>query len=114
MCSKSLQTVNCLEHKGHNENTKCTKKNSKLKNSKNHVRNNIIKSSVQVASSPPVHSYNRYFMTGGAPVGYSLGTAETTGDPLFVDSAAADYHLQAASPAKGLRLMRAIMPHEPG
>lgn len=32
---------------------------------------------------------------------FALGTGNVTGDPLFIDAAAADFHLTAASPARG-------------
>lgn len=65
------------------------------------VRNNIIRSNVNVSASTTfAHSYNRYHMTGGAVVGYTLGTGESSGDPLFVNVGTGDLHLQVSSPAR--------------
>jgi hypothetical protein len=48
------------------------------------------------------HTYNLYHSPGntvGMGTGYSAGAGELTSDPLFVNVATDDYHLQAESPA---------------
>jgi hypothetical protein len=68
------------------------------------IRNNIFYSDIQVAASAPtVHTNNRYYMVNmvnGSGVGYTLGTGETTGDPLFVSPGAGNFHLQTGSAAR--------------
>jgi hypothetical protein len=39
-------------------------------------------------------------MTGGATIGYTLGTRESCGGPGFVDAAKGDLHLQSTSAAR--------------
>lgn len=67
------------------------------------VRNNVFYSDIQIASNGNfVHSNNLYHMANmvsGSGVGYSLGSGETTGNPLFVNVTNKDLHLQGASPA---------------
>jgi hypothetical protein len=67
------------------------------------VRNNIFYSNLQIASNGNfTHTNNLYYIVnqiGGSGVGYTLGSGEKTGDPLFVDVGAGDFHLQAGSPA---------------
>jgi Right handed beta helix region len=64
------------------------------------MRNNIFYSNIKIANSTPgTHSNNLYYMTNGSSVGYSLGSGEKTGNPLFVNLATGDAHLTALSPA---------------
>ena len=64
------------------------------------VRNNIFYSNIQIADNGNfTHTNNLYYMIDGADVGYTLGPGEKTGDPLFVNVGAGDFHLQAGSPA---------------
>jgi hypothetical protein len=68
------------------------------------IRNNIFLSDIQMTNSgtPGTHTHNRYHMinmVNGSGVGYTLGTGESTGDPLFV-SAGTDFHLQSTSAAR--------------
>jgi hypothetical protein len=64
------------------------------------MRDNIFHSDTAIASSGNfTHTNNLYSMTGGAGVGYALGSGEKTGNPLFVDAAAKNMHLQSGSPA---------------
>ena len=67
------------------------------------LRNNIFYSNIQIANSAPgVHTNNLYHMANmvnGSGVGYTLGTGENTGNPLFVNSGVGDLHLQSTSPA---------------
>ena len=64
------------------------------------VRNNIFYSNIQIADNGNfTHTNNLYYMIDGADVGYTLGPGEKTGNPLFVNVGAGDFHLQAGSPA---------------
>jgi hypothetical protein len=67
------------------------------------MRNNIFYSNLQIANNGNfTHSNNLYYMVNmvsGSGVGFSLGTGERTGNPLFVNLAGGDYHLQITSPA---------------
>jgi hypothetical protein len=67
------------------------------------MRNNIFYSNLQIANNGNfTHSNNLYYMVNmvnGSGVGYSLGTGERTGNPVFVNLAGGDYHLQLTSPA---------------
>lgn len=68
------------------------------------VRNNIFDSNIQIADIPPqTHAHNLYHVhdeVQGSGVGYTLGTAELTGDPRFLDPVNSfDFHLTAGSPA---------------
>jgi hypothetical protein len=67
------------------------------------MRNNIFYSNLQIANNGNfTHSNNLYYMVNmvnGSGVGYSLGAGERTGNPLFVNLAGGDYHLQLTSPA---------------
>lgn len=45
------------------------------------------------------HDHNLYSLSDGAQLGFSLGEGEMITDPLLVDSAAQDFHLQPGSPA---------------
>jgi hypothetical protein len=65
------------------------------------VRNNIFYSDIQIASTSNfTHSNNLYHMVdmaSGSGVGYSLGSGEKTGNPLFVNMGSKDFHLQILS-----------------
>jgi hypothetical protein len=61
-----------------------------------YFRNNIVYSSSVGNISFYSRSNNLYYNSGGAS-----GTASLTSDPLFVNQAANDYHLNAGSPAIG-------------
>ncbi len=64
------------------------------------VRNNIFHSNIPISNSGSfAHSNNLYYMTGGASVGYALGSGEKTGNPLFANVGSKDFRLQAGSPA---------------
>jgi hypothetical protein len=67
------------------------------------VRNNIFYSDTQIANTGSfTHSNNLYYMANlvhGTGVGYSLGSGERVGDPLFVNVGARDLSLRALSPA---------------
>ena len=67
------------------------------------VRNNIFQSNVQIANSGSfTHTNNVYHMANmvnGSGVGYSLGSGEKVGNPLFVNLGAADFRVQIGSPA---------------
>ena len=64
------------------------------------VRNNIFHSNMPISNSGSfAHSNNLYYMTGGAGVGYSLGSGEKTGNPLFANVGGKDFRLQSGSPA---------------
>ncbi|HWH93351.1 MAG TPA: choice-of-anchor Q domain-containing protein [Baekduia sp.] len=64
------------------------------------MRDNIFMGNVTISSSGNfTHTNNLYSMTGGASVGYSLGSGEKQGNPLFVNAGAEDFHLQSGSPA---------------
>jgi hypothetical protein len=64
------------------------------------MSNNVFHTNVRIASSGNfTHTNNLYYMTGGATVGYTLGSGEKTGDPKFVNAGAKDLHLQSSSPA---------------
>ena len=45
------------------------------------------------------HDHNLYYLGGGTALGFELGQGEIVGDPLFVNRAAADFHLLPGSPA---------------
>jgi hypothetical protein len=67
------------------------------------ARNNIFYSNLQIANNGNfTHTNNLYSIVNqvsGSGVGYALASGEKTGDPLFVNVAAGDLHLQAGSPA---------------
>jgi hypothetical protein len=64
------------------------------------VRNNVFALNSPVANTGNfTHTHNLYHITGGAWVGYALDPGERTGNPLFVNAAAKDFHLQSGSPA---------------
>jgi hypothetical protein len=64
------------------------------------MRDNIFASNLPIASSGSfTHTNNLYSMTGGAGVGYSLGSGEKAGNPMFANGGAEDFHLQSGSPA---------------
>jgi hypothetical protein len=67
------------------------------------VRNNIFYSNLQIANNGNfTHTNNLYYIVNqisGSGVGYTLGRHEKTGNPLFVNVRAGDFHLQAGSPA---------------
>jgi hypothetical protein len=67
------------------------------------VRNNIFYSNLQIANNGNfTHTNNLYYIVNqisGSGIGYALASGENTGDPLFVNVAAGDLHLQAGSPA---------------
>lgn len=69
-------------------------------------RNNVVVSNLQMANvALGTHTNNRYYMVNmvnGSGVGYTLGTGETTGDPLLVDPATANLHLQSGSVARDM------------
>lgn len=73
------------------------------------VRNNIFYSDVQIANNGNfTHTNNLYHMVNmvnGSGIGYSLGSGEMTGSPLFVNVGAGDFHLQSGSPAIGAGLI---------
>ncbi|MBI4788607.1 MAG: hemolysin-type calcium-binding region [Chloroflexi bacterium] len=63
-------------------------------------RNNIVYSNMNVSSqSTFTHTDNIYYMTGGATVGFPLGSGEQVSNPLFVNVSGGNYRLQSASPA---------------
>jgi len=51
------------------------------------------------ATSRFTHDHNLYYLGGGTQLGFSLEEGEETTDPLFVNLAARDLHLQSDSPA---------------
>jgi hypothetical protein len=65
------------------------------------VRNNIFYSDIQVAANGNfTHSNNIYYMVNmksGSGVGYGMSTGEHSSNPLFVNMAGGDYHLQMSS-----------------
>jgi hypothetical protein len=62
------------------------------------VRNNIFNSNIGITNQTGfTHTHNRYNMTGGATIGYTLGTGESSGSPGFVEAANGDLHLQSTS-----------------
>lgn len=64
-------------------------------------RNNIVISPIQIANSGNfARSNNLYYMLDGAPIGYTLGSGEKSGNPLFVNMDAKNFHLQVGSPAR--------------
>ena len=64
------------------------------------LRNNIFYSDAQIASTGGfTHTNNLYNMLSGTGIGYSLGSGERTGNPLFVNVSVRDLTLQALSPA---------------
>lgn len=67
------------------------------------LRNNIFYSNIQIANNGNfTHTNNLYYMVdmvNGSDIGYSLGSGERTGNPLFVNMAGRDFHLQIDSPA---------------
>jgi hypothetical protein len=67
------------------------------------ARNNIFYSNIQIANNGNfTHTNNLYYMTNmvnGSGVGFTLGSGEKTGDPLFVNMGAKDMHLKSGSPA---------------
>jgi len=67
------------------------------------MRNNIFYSNLQIANNGNfTHTNNLYYMTAmvnGSGVGYTLGSGEKTGDPLFVNMGSKDMHLKSGSPA---------------
>jgi hypothetical protein len=66
------------------------------------VRNNIFYSNRTVATTDGyMHTNNLYYLTGGAPLGITLGPAEVVQNPLFVNLRAGNFHLRAASAAIG-------------
>ncbi len=64
------------------------------------MSNNVFHTNVRIASSGNfTHTNNLYYMTGGATVGYTLGSGQKTGDPRFANPAAKDLRPQSGSPA---------------
>jgi hypothetical protein len=67
------------------------------------VRNNIFYSDIQIASNGNFTRANNLYhmvnMVSGSGVGYSLGSGERTGNPLFMHVTNLDVHLQPGSPA---------------
>jgi hypothetical protein len=67
------------------------------------ARNNVFYSNLQIANNGNFsHTNNLYYMTNmvnGSGVGYTLGSGEKMGDPLFANLEAKDMHLTSASPA---------------
>ncbi len=67
------------------------------------VRNNIFYSDIQIANNGNfTHTNNVYYMVNmvnGSGVGYSLGSGEKIGNPLFVNIGARDFTLLPSSPA---------------
>lgn len=58
------------------------------------VRNNIFNSNIGITNQTGFsHTHDRYNMTGGATIGYTLGARESSGGPGFVDAANGDLHL---------------------
>lgn len=64
------------------------------------VQNNIFEFDMPAGDVPTTHTNNLYYDTGDRPLGYPLGTGEVSGDPLFVNPTAGNFHLTAASPAR--------------
>jgi hypothetical protein len=68
-----------------------------------HAHNNVFYSDTQIANNGNFdHTNNLYYMTrmvNGSGVGYSLGSGERNGDPLFVNMTGKDFHLKSGSPA---------------
>lgn len=63
-------------------------------------RNNIVYSNMDVFyQSAFTHVDNIYYLTGGALVGFPLGSGEQLVDPAFVDVTGGNYQLQSSSPA---------------
>ncbi len=66
------------------------------------LRNNIIYADYFNAVSQTAaitHDHNLFFLGRGTQLGFSLGSAEKIADPLFVNLAGQDLHLQSGSPA---------------
>jgi hypothetical protein len=67
------------------------------------IRNNIFYSDIQIANTGSfTRSNNLYYMVNmvnGSGVGYGLGSGEKSSNPLFVNLAGKDFHLQLTSPA---------------
>jgi hypothetical protein len=64
------------------------------------MRDNVFASNITISNSGNfTHTNNLYAMSGGAGVGYSLGSGEKQGNPAFVNAGSKDFHLQASSPA---------------
>ena len=63
-------------------------------------RNNIVYSNMSVFSqSTFTHTDNIYYLSGGATVGFPLGSGEEVSNPLFVNVSGGNYRLQSSSPA---------------
>jgi hypothetical protein len=66
------------------------------------ARNNILYINRFVAISNMssfTHDHNLYYLSGGTKTGFTLGQGEKIADPLFVNLASQDLHLQPTSPA---------------
>jgi hypothetical protein len=67
------------------------------------MRNNVFyvgAFSALCGASAITHDHNLYRLTSGSTqLGFSLGSAERSADPLFVNLGGGDFHLQSSSPA---------------
>lgn len=66
------------------------------------IKNNIFDVNSKAGSTPTTHTNNLYFENGTDSLGYSMGSGEKTGNVLFVNAAAGNFHLQSGSPALGM------------
>lgn len=68
------------------------------------TRNNIVYAEYFQYIARPImsnytHDHNLYQLAGGTALGFSLGIGELQGNPLWVNLAGRDFHLQPGSPA---------------
>jgi hypothetical protein len=64
------------------------------------MRDNVFASNIRISNSGSfTHTNNLYSMSGGATVGYTLGSGEKQGNPSFADVGAKDFHLLSGSAA---------------